>query len=98
MDISLKKGTHFQLIVVMDLDEWNVLSPFDGLTVNVSTGNNFFPLDILVDEETRTIVASSPTDDWVIGKYKCEIKIEKNGAYFFIPPKSFFTFEIHKSF
>lgn len=96
MNINLKKGTHFQFIVVMDPDEWNVLFPFDSVTAQVSTGNNFFNLEIIIDEETRTIVASSPTDEWLIGKYKCEIKIEKNGSSFYIPPKSYFTFEIEK--
>ena len=95
---KVKRGETFEFIVEFDQDEWSALYPFQEIVARVRTGETTtYNLNVSVNADYRTIIASCDTDDWIVGSYKCDLLFSKNGKKSFIPGEDFFRFELVKS-
>ena len=91
---AYKKGATLGIEIEFTEEEWAEIYPWDEILSECENATTEYPLTITTDEQTRTILLSSPTDNFLKGFYKADIRIVKNGTVMFIPKEGYINFTI----
>ena len=91
---AYKKGATLGIEIEFTEEEWAEIHPWDEILSECENSTTEYPLTITTDVQTRTILLSSPTDNFLKGFYKADIRIVKNGTVMFIPKKGYINFTI----
>lgn len=92
---TYKRGSTLQILLEFTDDEWDAIYPNEEFLAECEiTGGVEYQLTPTFDTVNKTILLRSPTEGWQRGKYKCDIKIVKNGITSYIPADSYIEFDI----
>ena len=91
---AYKKGATLGIEIEFTEEEWAEIYPWDEILSECENATTEYPLTITTDAQTRTILLSSPTDNFLKGFYKADIRIVKNGTVMFIPKEGYINFTI----
>ena len=91
---SYKKGATLGIEVEFTEEEWAEIYPWDEILSECENSTTEYPLTITTDAQTRTILLSSPTDNFLNGLYKADIRIVKNGTVMYLPKDGYINFKI----
>ena len=91
---AYKRGATLGIEIEFTEEEWAEIYPWDEILSECENATTEYPLTVATDEQTRTILLSSPTDDFLKGFYKADIRIVKNGTVMFIPKEGYINFTI----
>ena len=92
---TYKRGSTLQILLEFTQEEWDAIYPHEEFLAECEiTGGVEYELTPTFNIPERTILLRSPTDGWTRGRYKCDVKIVKNGITSYIPPNSYIEFEI----
>lgn len=94
---AYKKGATLGIEIEFTEEEWAVIYPWDEILSECENATTEYPLTITTDAQTRTILLSSATDNFLKGLYKADIRIVKNGTVMYIPKKGYINFTITAS-
>ena len=91
---AYKKGATLGIEIEFTEEEWAEIYPWDEILSECENATTEYPLTITTDAQARTILLSSPTDNFLKGLYKADIRIVKNGTVMYIPKKGYINFTI----
>ena len=91
---AYKKGATLGIEIEFTEEEWTEIYPWDEILSECENATTEYPLTITTDAQTRTILLSSPTDNFLKGFYKADIRVVKNGTVMFIPREGYINFTI----
>ena len=91
---AYKKGATLGIEIEFTEEEWAEIYPWDEILSECENATTEYPLTITTDAQARTILLSSPTDNFLKGFYKADIRIVKNGTVMFIPREGYINFTI----
>ena len=91
---AYKKGATLGIEIEFTEEEWAEIYPWDEILSECENATTEYPLTITTDVVTRTILLSSPTDSFLKGFYKADIRIVKNGTVMFVPKEGYINFTI----
>ena len=91
---AYKKGATLGIEIEFTEEEWAEIYPWDEILSECENATTEYPLTITTDAQTRTILLSSPTDNFLKGFYKADIRIVKNDTVMFIPKEGYINFTI----
>ena len=91
---AYKKGATLGIEIEFTEEEWAEIYPWDEILSECENATTEYPLTITTDEQARTILLSSSTDNFLKGFYKADIRIVKNGTVMFIPKEGYINFTI----
>ena len=91
---AYKKGATLGIEIEFTEEEWAEIYPWDEILSECENATTEYPLTITTDVQTRTILLSSPTDTFLKGFYKADIRVVKNGTVMFIPKEGYINFTI----
>lgn len=91
---AYKKGATLGIEIEFTEEEWAEIYPWDEILSECENATTEYPLTITTDAQARTILLSSPTDNFLKGFYKADIRVVKNGTVMFIPKEGYINFTI----
>ena len=91
---AYKKGATLGIEIEFTEEEWAEIYPWDEILSECENATTEYPLTITTDTQARSILLSSPTDNFLKGFYKADIRIVKNGTVMFIPKEGYINFTI----
>lgn len=91
---AYKKGATLGIEIEFTEEEWAEIYPWDEILSECENATTEYPLTITTDVQARTILLSSPTDNFLRGFYKADIRVVKNGTVMFIPKEGYINFTI----
>ena len=91
---AYKRGATLGIEVEFTEEEWAGIHPWDEIFSECENSTTEYPLTIATDAQTRTILLSSPTDNFLNGLYKADIRIVKNGTVMYVPKDGYINFKI----
>lgn len=91
---AYKKGATLGIEIEFTEEEWVEIYPWDEILSECENATTEYPLTITTDAQARTILLSSPTDNFLKGFYKADIRVVKNGTVMFIPKEGYINFTI----
>ena len=91
---AYKKGATLGIEIEFTEEEWAEIHPWDEILSECENATTEYPLTITTDAQARTILLSSPTDNFLKGFYKADIRVVKNGTVMFIPKEGYINFTI----
>lgn len=90
-----KIGATVQILLEFTDAEFTALFPNDEFVAEAEiTGGVEYPMTIIIDEPTRAVLLRADTSTWNKGRYKCDIRVSKNGITTFIPLNTYIEFEL----
>lgn len=90
-----KIGSTVQILIEFTEDEYAAIFPNEEFTAECEiTGGVEYPMTIIQDAANRTVLLRANTTSWTKGRYKCDIRVTKNGITTFIPQNSYIEFEL----
>ena len=91
---AYKKGATLGIEIDFTKEEWAEIYPWDEILSECENSTTEYPLTITTDVQARSILLSSPTDNFLKGFYKADVRIVKNGTVMFIPKEGYINFTI----
>ena len=91
---AYKKGATLGIEIEFTEEEWAEIYPWDEILSECENATTEYPLTITTDAQARTILLSSPTDNFLKGFYKADIRVVKDGTVMFIPREGYINFTI----
>ena len=91
---AYKKGATLGIEIGFTEEEWAGIYPWDEILSECENATTEYPLTITTDAQARTILLSSPTDNFLKGFYKADIRVVKDGTVMFIPREGYINFTI----
>ena len=92
---TYKIGATVQIVIEFTEDEFAAIYPNDEFTAEAEiTGGAEYPLAVTWDIPSRTALLRAETSNWSRGRYKCDIRVVKNGVTAFIPLDEYITFDV----
>ena len=91
---AYKRGATLGIEIEFTEEEWAEIYPWDEILSECENATTEYPLTITTDVQARTILLSSPTDDFLKGFYKADIRVVKNGTVMYVPKEGYINFTI----
>ena len=90
-----KIGSTVQILIEFTEDEFDAVFPNEEFVAECEiTGGVEYPMIVTTDAVNRTVLLRADTTNWTKGRYKCDIRVRKNGIVTFIPQNSYIEFEL----
>ena len=71
---AYKKGATLGIEIEFTEEEWAEIYPWDEILQECENATTEYPLTITTDVQARTILLSSPTDNFLKGFYKADVQ------------------------
>lgn len=92
---KFKIGATLQLLLEFTEEEFDAIYPNEEFLAEAEiTGGAEYTLTPTIDVAARSILLSASTTGWTRGRYKCDIRVTKNGVVSFLPADSYIEFEL----